>query len=220
MIIVATSDTHTVVDVSKIPDGDVFIHAGDLMKTGYPDDFAKQLKWLKKLPHKLKLYVPGNHDFHMQVYPGPALQELRAIGVWVLGLPGNSNFVDYELPNGMRVMGLPFVTGLPRWAFNMSDTNVWKYVRELPTEVKKADIIVSHAPPRGILDKTINGSHGGVEAYNSLIIQGQFPKVKHWISGHVHEGYGTLEKDGCTFYNVALSNRMNEHANPPLVLDL
>lgn len=220
MRIVATSDTHSVVDVSKIPDGDVFIHAGDLMTTGYPDDFKKQLTWLKKLPHKVKLYVPGNHDFHLQVYPGPALQELRSIGVWVLGLPGNVNYVDYELPNGMHVMGLPFVTELPRWAFNMGDTSVWKYIKNLPSAVKKADIVVSHAPPFTYLDKTLTGKHGGVYAYQSLFEAGEFPNVKHWISGHVHEAYGTLEKNGCTFHNVALSDRAYKHSNTPLVLDL
>ena len=91
MRIVATSDTHHVVDVSTIPDGDVFMHCGDLCRTGYPDDFECQLEWLAKLPHKTKLFTPGNHDFHLQVYPGPALQQLREVGVWVVGLPGNTH---------------------------------------------------------------------------------------------------------------------------------
>lgn len=220
MRIVATSDTHTVVDVPKIPDGDVFIHAGDLMTTGYPDDFKKQLAWLGKLPHKIKLYVPGNHDFHMQVYPGPALQELRKIGVWVIGLPGNTHYTTYTLPNGMNVFGLPFVTNLPRWAFNMEDSSLWNYVAGLSKQAAAADIIVSHSPPRNILDTTSNGTNGGVYTYSQLFNDGFFRNVKHWISGHIHEAYGNTSVRDCQFHNVALSNRIGEHVNPPLVLDL
>lgn len=214
MRLVATSDTHFKVDTSFIPDGDVFVHAGDLMRTGYPSDFAEQLEWLAELPHKIKLYIPGNHDFHMQVYPGPALQELRAIGVWVVGLPGNINFSSYKLPNGMSLLGLPYIINLPRWAFNVEEEVIENHLKH----VGRHDIIVSHMPPKYCRDM-VNGVHTGVNAYWEYSLAN---RPKHWIFGHIHECYGSEKRDLFpTFYhNVAMCDRQYQHVNKPLILDL
>jgi Icc-related predicted phosphoesterase len=217
MRLVATSDTHYVVDVKKwIPDGDVFIHAGDLMRTGYPSDFEDQLDWLNELPHAIKLYVPGNHDFHLQVYPGPALQQLRKVGVTVLGLPGNENYETYTLPNGKRVLGLPYVTGLPRWAFDVTDEQLQAVLNNHYDEI---DIVVSHMPPRYTCDKV--GEYWVGNAAYAEFAEGRYHHpIKHWIFGHIHEGYGTIEKLGTMYYNVAMCDRSYTHANYPMVIDL
>jgi Icc-related predicted phosphoesterase len=213
MRIVATSDTHHVVKKGWIPDGDVFIHAGDLMRTGYPDDFARQLEWLRELPHNVKLFVPGNHDFHLQVYPGPALQQLRDAGVWVIGLPGNDSYATYTLENGMTVLGLPYVVNLPRWAFNSTEPEIKKHLQKMG----KHDIVVSHTPPYSFGDN-INGESRGIVEYRRYAV---IHRPKHWISGHIHEGYGSRKNDfGTEFHNVAMCNRNYEHANSPMVIDL
>lgn len=214
MRLVATSDTHHTVDISTIPDGDVFVHAGDLMRTGYINDWYTQLEWLSQLPHKIKLFVPGNHDFHLQVYPGPALQELRNIGVWVIGLPGNTNYNYYNLPNGMSLLGLPYVTNLPRWAFNIEETDLEKHL----SMIGRHDIVVSHAPAQFHLD-FINGKHVGIKAYADYAKK---HNPLHWICGHIHEGYGNVQYDydSTMFHNVAMCDRDYIHTNPPLVLDL
>ena len=213
MRIVATSDTHYPVDIAKwIPDGDVFIHAGDLMRSGYPDEWPPLLEWLAALPHKIKLFVPGNHDLHLMNYPGPALQDMRKIGVIVLGLPGNDHYCSYKLENGKSVLGLPYVTGLPRWAFNSSE----KEISEHLVKMGRHDIIVSHAPVYAMLDE-VGGMKAGIHAYRNYLYQ---HKPTYWINGHIHEAYGTREDYGCKFYNVALCNRDYIHANAPAVIDL
>ena len=217
MRIVATSDTHHRVDVVKwIPDGDVFIHAGDLMRTGYPSDFEAQLEWLAELKHPIKLFVPGNHDFHLQVYPGPALQQLRAIGVTVVGLPGNTQFSSYTLPNGMTVLGMPQVTNLPRWAFNDTEDRIWAFMRSKGYH----DIVVSHAPAYGVLDRV--PSKGGMKnvGNDAFTAYARAYKPKHWFHGHIHEDYGNMKFLETEFHNVAMCNRNYEHANPPIVVDL
>lgn len=215
MKLVATSDTHHVVDISRIPDGDVFVHAGDLCESGYPDDWARQLEWLAALPHKIKLYIPGNHDFHMKVYPGPALHDMRRIGVTVVGLPGNTRFASHKLPNGMSLLGLPGVVNLPNWAFNRDEEELEAYLKT----VGYHDIIVSHSPPRYCLDKVHGVANTGINAYWEHALS---HRPKHWIFGHIHEQYGYLKLDyfPTEFYNVAMCNRLQEHTNPPLVLDL
>jgi Icc-related predicted phosphoesterase len=224
MKIVATSDTHYVPSMNgmQIPDGDVFIHAGDLMQNGYPDEWKSRVDWFASLPHKVKIYVPGNHDFHMQVYPGPALQNLRSAGVMCIGLPGNDHYAKYELPNGMILMGLPYVTGLPRWAFNIRQYELRGKMYDLWNYDKRVDVIVSHAPVRGILDLNHDNKHGGEHEYmfqlENAITNNRTPKI--WISGHIHEGYGSTEFKGCRFYNVAMCNRQYVHANPPMEIEV
>lgn len=213
MRLVATSDTHKVVDINFIPDGDVFVHGGDLCQTGYPSDFERQVEWLAALPHKTKLYVPGNHDFHMQVYPGPALQQLRAAGVWVIGLPGNEQYAVHKLPNGMTLLGLPYVTNLPRWAFNTTEY----HIADMLSRMGKHDIIVSHCPVKRVMDSPAPGKNVGLDVYRSYL-RGTRPK--HWIFGHIHEGYGTEKVYDTMCYNVAMCDRNQQHVNPPMVIDL
>lgn len=214
MRLVATSDTHFPVHMYKmpIPDGDVFIHAGDLMFHGTHDEWIKNLKWLSDLPHKYKFFVPGNHDFHLQLYPGPALQDLRRIGFTVLGLPGNIQYEQVVLPNGLKMLGLPYVTNLPRWAFNSTEEDIHDYLMKK----EGCDIVVSHCPPKSLLDGS-DLSHFGIQAYTDFIDRTN-PLL--WICGHVHEQHGHMHYQKTHIYNVAMCDKNYQHRNPPLVLDL
>lgn len=209
---VLTSDTHWTVDLKTIPDGDVFIHAGDLCSSGYPDDWKTQLEWLAQLPHKTKIFVPGNHDFHITVYPGPALQDMRRIGFTVLGLPGNVHYTSMKLENGMTVLGLPFIKNRPRWCFNETEEFVAEYIKTMVP----ADIVVSHSPVYGILDVD-NEIKSGFKCY-ARYIRRHAPK--YWVHGHVHESYGEAKLENTKIYNVAMSDRFHTHANKPIVLDI
>lgn len=215
MRIVATSDTHFVPVQGWIPGGDVFIHAGDLMTDGYPSEWKERVDWLASLPHKVKIFVAGNHDFHLQVYPGPALQNLRAAGVLVVGKPAFKEVV--ELPNGMNLLGLPGVSEMRNWAFNRSEVDMLNHVGDL-AHAGRVDIVVSHSPVKGILDfSDRDNMHAGISSYRWILANCK-PSV--WICGHIHEAYGTAEYGDCKFYNVCMSNRSYEHANPPMVIDV
>lgn len=212
MRLVATSDTHAPFDPKLIPDGDVFVHAGDLMVDGYPDEWRARCECFAALPHKRKIYVPGNHDFHIKLYPGPALQNLRKAGVTVVGLPGNYKYNTVTLENGMVLFGIPYVVDLPRWAFNSTEEEVYAEIMK-----SHGDIVVSHAPIYNVLDLAHDNAHGGVKAYRDYA---KYFRPQHWIHGHIHEAYGTATFLHTKVYNVCMSNRNYEHVNPPLVLDL
>jgi 3',5'-cyclic AMP phosphodiesterase CpdA len=63
MRIVAVADTHTFHDdLRLIPNGNVFIHAGDLCHGGRLDDLRSAAAWLRAFPHRHKIVVAGNHD--------------------------------------------------------------------------------------------------------------------------------------------------------------
>lgn len=70
---VCMSDTHSLTSHLKqdIPDGDVFLHAGDFTRSGAVSEVRDFNAWLGKLPHKHKIVIAGNHELSFD----PAFQD-------------------------------------------------------------------------------------------------------------------------------------------------
>lgn len=216
MKIVATSDTHFPFDATRVPDGDVFVLAGDLMYEGIPAEWERRIECLAALPHKTKLYVPGNHDYYPFHYRGIARSQLRR--------EAKTTLVDDLDPvvvvEGIRILGIPFVTGLPGWAYNREEAEVYRWLTHA-TEHTIPHVIVSHSPPYQIRDSvgTVNPQHYGCMAFNKWFYEpGQKPDI--WISGHIHDSYGHEQIDGCDFYNVAMCDEKYQQVNSPMVIEV
>jgi len=67
---VCMSDTHARPLQMKVPEGDVFLHAGDFSNVGLSQDIQKFDSFLKALPHQHKVVIAGNHDlsFDLESY--------------------------------------------------------------------------------------------------------------------------------------------------------
>lgn len=230
MKIVVTSDTHFPFSipgnpdegVPGIPEGDVLLHCGDLMYSGYPDEWYLRLGCLAAMPHKIKILIPGNHDFHIENYNGIARAELRN--------KANVHLLDDRRPvvevDGLKIFGIPFVTGLPGWAYNMLEINLARWLESAWSETMPPDIVMSHAPMRGVLDaiapeqaKRKKQNRVGSRALRSWF-EGFATKPPLWFHGHIHESYGHERVDGCDVYNVAMCDREYKHRNPPVVLEI
>jgi len=60
--IVAVADTHTFeADLGSIPDGDVFVHAGDLLRGGTLEELGPVAEWIRSLPHRHKIGIWRDH---------------------------------------------------------------------------------------------------------------------------------------------------------------
>ncbi|KAJ8970840.1 hypothetical protein NQ317_014271 [Molorchus minor] len=61
---VCMSDTHSLIRniIFDVPDGDVFIHAGDFTKCGQKEEVIAFNRWLGTLTHKHKIVISGNHE--------------------------------------------------------------------------------------------------------------------------------------------------------------
>lgn len=176
MRLVFISDTHNY-DFSNAPAGDMFVHCGDATRLGLIEEWEQFDAYWKKLPHKSKVFVPGNHDFNA---------------------PPQSNHTEWSGVNFPITM-LPYVTGLPRWAFNITEERA----EELSLIVGEG-LVLAHSPPQGILDyvppspKHGPGGNYGVKAWNNI-------KAKVFVCGHIHEQAGKyVHKNGCDYYNVSL----------------
>lgn len=220
MRIVATSDTHFLFDNTLIPDGDVLIHAGDLMMNGTLQEWNSRVESLRAMPHKTKLLVPGNHDYFIEHYPKVAEDMLAEAGIELWGTKVDRMMRDV---GGFNFLFLPYVTNLPSWAYNRGEEWLADFLSYITAPV---DVVVSHAPMYGLLDainpkafRARDKEYVGCRAYarwfNQLLHQ-----PKYWVCGHIHESYGTAELRGTKFMNVAMCNKKYEQANQAMVFDL
>ena len=113
MRLVIASDTHGLHDAVTVPDGDVFIHAGDLTSVGDLDEISNVVKWIRGLPHRHRVVIAGNHDRGFEEQPADAL---RLLGVedGITYLQDSGVVID-----GIKFWGSPWQPEFLSWAFNL-----------------------------------------------------------------------------------------------------
>lgn len=205
MRLVCLSDTHGRHDV-HVPDGDVLVHAGDLTGSGSLAEIAKAHAWLADLPHAHKVVIAGNHDHGFQRTPG----EARALMTGVTYLEDEGVAIE-----GVRFYGSPWQPWFFDWAFNLQRgpdlAAVWARIPD------DTDVLVTHGPPRGILDRIHSGLEVGCDDLRAAVARVR-PTVH--VFGHIHEAYGELERDGTRFVNASTCTLRYEPTQPPIVVDM
>lgn len=189
-----------------MPAGDILVHAGDLTRHGDLDELVDLNAWLGELPHRHKIVIAGNHDWcFMEGAEACAyllsnaiyLQDSAATvaGVMFYGSPWTPRFYDWAfmLPRGAPLR--------ERWA-------------RIPVGTQ---VLVTHGPPYGQRDRTVQGEHAGCEELGATVRRLR-PQLH--IFGHIHEGAG-ISTDGTTRYlNASSVDLRYRPVHPPLVLDL
>jgi len=174
MRIVAVADTHTFTADLVVPDGDVFIHAGDICRGGTLDELAPAAAWMRGLPHRHKIVVAGNHEWSFVHDPAAS----RA-------LLGDIHYLeDAELVlDGVRFYGSPWQPAFNDWAFNLprgeAIAAVW---RKIPHGL---DVLITHGPPEGIGDRSGMSERAGCA--DRLRRIGEVPPRPHLVR-HSHPG--------------------------------
>lgn len=205
MRFVLISDTHVKHGKLKVPDGDVLIHAGDMTGRGDPNDVVRFNSWLGTLPHPTKIVIAGNHDFCF-------VKDLTA-----RDLLTNATYLQDSgvTVGGLKIWGAPWQPWFYNWAFNIHRGKPIKEKWDLIPQ--DTDILVTHGPPKGILDLTDGNEFAGCE---ELLLAVQRVRPKLHVFGHIHEGYGLLYKDGIQFANASTCTLQYKPTNPPLIVDV
>ena len=118
------------------------------------------------------------------------------------------------LDKGIKIWGSPFTPEFMDWAFMGMPEELGAIWAEIP---KNLDILITHGPPFGILDRTMRGENAGCPKLLEAI-QIKTPRIH--VFGHIHEGYGLREKNGTVFMNASLCNANYELVNKPVVIEL
>lgn len=210
MRLVFISDTHTLHGGIEIPDGDILIHSGDFMNTGIREsEFYSFLHYYSSFKHKYKIVVPGNHDFYAERHPTLVENEFKNAGIKFL-------IQKSVTIKKIKFYGCPYQPWFHAWAFNLPRGKAleenWK---KIP---KNTDVLITHSPPRGILDK-VKGSDGHVGC-DDLLNRIKQLNIKINAFGHIHEAYGTHEENGVLFINASICTEKYSPVNKPIVVEI
>ncbi|CAD7003360.1 UPF0046 protein T07D4.2 [Ceratitis capitata] len=247
--VVCMSDTHSLTTHLKfdIPNGDIFIHAGDFTKCGKLEEVIEFDRWIGSLPHKHKLVIAGNHELSfdktftessLEKSPSSRTKHTGRFSVEnmpTLGNPRediesaiqtnnirdilhNCTYVEDQLIN---VMGIR-IYGTP-W-----QPEFCKWAFNLPrgeaclnvwNRIPTAvDILVTHTPPVGHGDLCCSGVRAGCVELLSTVQKRVKPK--YHVFGHIHEGYGITSDGNIIYINASTCDINYIPNNPPIVFDV
>ncbi len=208
MKIVAISDTHGLHNQLQLPKGDLLLHSGDVAKRGSEQEIIAFLNWFSQQDFQYKIFIAGNHDFFFEQTPVSAIAALIPENVLYL----NDSGVTIE---GINIWGSPVQPRFFNWAFNRDrGADIDQHWQLIP---ENTDILLTHGPPKGILDKTFQGLAVGCEMLLNRIEQIQ---PKYNIFGHIHEAYGQVTKNNIHFINASVVNLRYMVVNPPVVFEI
>lgn len=207
--IVALADTHLYHEGLVVPDGDVLVHAGDMLQHGSLDELVRAAKFLGALPHRTKIVVAGNHEVCLEKRAFEARAILEEHGLVYL----EDSAATAE---GLVFYGSPWTTKFRIWAFGAERgpemASKWLKIPD------RVDVLVTHGPPLGFGD-TVEW-RGRVRRVGCPDLRARISVVKPRLHlfGHIHQDPGQWQsEDGpTTFANVTT----DEGNRPASVFDV
>ena len=172
-----------------LPAGDLLIHCGDWAQSLNPNGgcAARLDEWLSRQPQKHKLVVRGNHD--------PVNATFPLSGALYVSTPRSVTFDHLAAGGSLTVACVPWTSKGP-----------------LRGGLPEGSVLVSHAPPKHVLDRATSGEAVGDESLRAAARKARV-KPSLWCFGHIHEGtgaarvrFGTRADDATTLVNAANAN--------------
>jgi predicted phosphohydrolase len=200
--IVAVADTHLFHGDLAVPDGDVFIHAGDLCRGGDLAELREAVTWIASLPHRHKIVVAGNHDWAFVREPAAA----RAMLAGITYLEDSGTTIE-----GLSFWGSPWQPAFHDWAFNLPRgaalAAVWA---KIPHGL---DVLITHSPPQGFGDRAFDEARAGCADLRARVA---VVRPRLHLFGHIHQGGGVWHHEGMVLANVTTW----ECERAPTVIDI
>ena len=206
MRIVALSDLHGYLP-PNVPAADLVLIAGDVCPDAAgPGDQLFWLHhhfapWAERLRARAKVMCWGNHDFVGEMLPASS----RALPVEAV--------TDRKVSVlGLTIYATPWTCTVPGvWAFDVQPKQLAVHMEKIPDGI---DILMTHGPPYGVLDRVVSGHRVGSTALAAAVAR-VGPRLH--VFGHIHEARG---QEGSS-YNVAIVDERYEPYQLPLtVIDL
>lgn len=166
----------------KLKEYDLILSCGDLK--------ASYLSFLVTMGNRPVLYVHGNHD-----------------GSYAQDPPEGCDCIDGRVVtyNGVRILGLGGCLWYHEGAHQYTERQMRRRIRKLRFQLwktKGVDIVVTHAPPKGVGDLD-DAAHRGFESLLELLDK---YNPQYLIHGHVHLRYGLDQPREHTYKNTKVIN--------------
>ncbi|MCJ1436329.1 hypothetical protein MMC27_005707 [Xylographa pallens] len=192
------------------PKVDVLLHCGDLTEVGGVSSYEKAMKMLGSIDAELKLVIPGNHDLDLDKQyweahdedPEDHILAVDAMTGRLADEAGASYLIEgthsFTLKSGAKftIYVSPYTPAFYDWAFayerNEDRYNGPHQVADAVTSIATeplpdgVDIVMTHGPPKGILDSCPGGNVG----CDSLLRAIRRAKPVMHCFGHIHECNG------------------------------
>ncbi len=195
MRILCLSDTHAALPEFDLTDVDLVLHAGDFT-CNYKNDYARQLDyfenqfcpWVRNILQKCAFYFCwGNHE---------VFAEKLNIDVDYNDITKKCLIHDTFITHkGIKIYGSPWTPRFYDWGFNDDDTEdrLGERYGNIPDDV---DILLTHGPPYGVLDKVGLVNRGSKYLYNA--VRRANPHLH--VFGHLHQCGGQTVRLGDTLF--------------------
>ena len=181
MIIHHFSDTHTFHNQLIVPEKvDLMIFSGDCSNTkDYVTNFDEVIdfiRWYAIINCPNKIFCAGNHD-------GSIASKLITRKTFedhgIIYLENESIKIE-----GLKIWGSPISPSFGGWSFMKSREKLHDLWQTIPEDT---DIVITHGPPKGVLDLSEN-REGRLEmcGCNALVKRLMVVQPKLALSGHIH----------------------------------
>lgn len=213
------SDTHNEHERLQPPEVDMVIHCGDESTHGNAwlnePEARRFLNWYAALNIPIKIFVPGNHSMAIEqglITPPefPSIQFLLHTQTEV---------------NGLRIFGSPYTPRFHDWAYMKKRTQLDPAWQLIPDDT---DILITHGPPKGILDLTHDNETGNLVQVGCTALRRHVdtriqPRIHAF--GHLHDekgisNYGSYTRNATQFLNCSCCDLQGSLKNNGIVLDI
>ncbi len=212
MIIDCISDLHGY--YPALEGGDILIVAGDLTARDEEDQYYEFNYWLCQQDYQRKIVISGNHDNLLQV---DSFQYLEGYPAFEYLCDSGTEF------KGLKIWGSPWTK-----TFKGMNPNCKAFTVDTEEELdskfslipEDTDILITHGPPYGMKDFTIDKKCVGSKALQMQLRNRLSPKLL--VFGHIHEDYGPAMLglvDGCEIVNCSHVNEKYQPVNKPIRIE-
>lgn len=175
------SDTHNLHRQINVPEGiDIAIFTGDCSN---PFDVFRNLpeaedfiKWYSELNIPCKIFIAGNHD---AAFAKGRITRSQLFDLGIIYLENEGVEID-----GIKIWGSPITPTFGNWYFMKPRHKMHELWSHIPDDT---DIIVTHGPPKGILDLSIDRDNNLDQCgCASLVKHVERIRPRYVMFGHIH----------------------------------
>lgn len=180
---------HHHLNLDDIHNFDGVIHCGDSTNNKEPhineEQFREFASWFTSLPVKHKILIAGNHD----------AWATRKYNVDFIKNKG-VHYLEDELVTiqNIKIYGSPRTPHYGDWYFTSAKDKIHKYW----DNIQNCDILVTHGPPKGILDLSYNRQRE-LEFCGDGALMHAIARIqpKFHLFGHIHNSEGCYNSGIC-----------------------